>query len=615
MRDNLWPMTGAARFRAHRWMPWVVAAVILPAPIAFAGSIASSYQSPTNQTATFGTAPGVTAALTQLGSSDPAAVTVGNVAQQPDLLGGGTPPTPVIAPPAAVRVRQVSANTSYDVPAAALKAYHDAAASVAISDPSCHLSWGVLAAIGQVESDHGRYGGAVVLSNGETWPTILGPLLDGSPGVGLVLDTDGGRLDGNATWDRAVGPMQFIPSSWASAGADGDHNGTRDPNNFNDAALAAARYLCASGADMAVPAQARGAVLTYNHSPAYADLVLTLANSYNLGVASVVPSPTSPPSTFPAQTTPAAQSPAGQLPAGQPLGRQHTTSTGHRSGTSTGHSTHPPRRSHQGSGPGQTTVLAGPVLRGQQGLTTGAPVRHGEPRIHIPTKPPVPAGPPIPKPTGPTTPAPTGPPSPTPTPTPTPPAPPPTPSPTPPPSAPPTTTDVIGVLAGSTCPTTTTGQPTCTSTWTLDGNPLDLGPDPDLSVVQGDYNGDGTAAAVQDELSTLVGHHVTVTLDDTGLVVKINGLGYAQTRSATSGVWTSCGQGWCLDGQPVDLGTKPHLSQVQGDYDGNGVALPARREFKRLIGQQVTVTIDLATGLVVQINGLDYLAQPAATSN
>ncbi len=108
------------------------------------------------------------------------------------------------------RIAEISANTSYDVPLAALNAYRNAASTVASRYPSCHLSWGVIAAIGQVESNHGRFGGAAVLSNGKTVPTIVGLQLNGH-GVAAIHDTDNGVLDGDKVWDRAVGPMQFIP--------------------------------------------------------------------------------------------------------------------------------------------------------------------------------------------------------------------------------------------------------------------------------------------------------------------------------------------------------------------------------------------------------------------
>ncbi|MDF3149807.1 lytic transglycosylase domain-containing protein, partial [Streptomyces sp. T21Q-yed] len=85
----------------------------------------------------------------------------------------------------------------------------------------------------------------------------------------LIRDTDGGAHDGDTTYDRAVGPMQFIPSTWARWGADGNGDGRADPNNVFDAALGAGRYLCAGGRDLSVPAELDRAILGYNHSTAY----------------------------------------------------------------------------------------------------------------------------------------------------------------------------------------------------------------------------------------------------------------------------------------------------------------------------------------------------------
>ncbi len=181
------------------------------------------------------------------------------------------------------------------MPLAALNAYRRAAASVAYSYAGCQLSWGVVAAIGQVESGHGRFGGASVLANGTTQPIILGLQLNGKGPVAAIRDTDNGKLDGDKVWDRAVGPMQFIPSTWAVLGADGDGNGKVNPHDFDDAALATARYLCSGGGNMSILSEARGAVFRYNQSDEYVDLVLTLANAYDSGVVDVVPNDVAPP--------------------------------------------------------------------------------------------------------------------------------------------------------------------------------------------------------------------------------------------------------------------------------------------------------------------------------
>ena len=152
------------------------------------------------------------------------------------------------------------------VPATVFAAYRNAETELARSEPGCGLRWQLLAAIGQVES--GQAGGGRVTSDGTTVTPILGPRLDGGA-FAVVRDTDGGAYDGDAVYDRAVGPMQFIPSTWARWGTDGNGDGRADPDNVFDAALAAGRYLCAGGRDLSDPAGLDRAVLGYNHSAAY----------------------------------------------------------------------------------------------------------------------------------------------------------------------------------------------------------------------------------------------------------------------------------------------------------------------------------------------------------
>src|SRR5215218_7277102 len=175
------------------------------------------------------------------------------------------------------------------IPAAALRAYQTAAATVAIKDPTCGLDWALLAGIGRVESDHGRYGGSVLDGAGVARPAILGPVLSGGPGMARISDSDGGRLDGDVAFDRAVGPMQFIPATWALAGADGDGDGLANPQDLDDAALAAARYLCAGTGSVATPEGARAALLRYNHSTEYGMRVLWLASAYRSGTSVAEP--------------------------------------------------------------------------------------------------------------------------------------------------------------------------------------------------------------------------------------------------------------------------------------------------------------------------------------
>lgn len=166
------------------------------------------------------------------------------------------------------------------IPSVALQAYGYAELSIAHASPTCRLNWTTLAAIGKIESDHGRGNGAKLTVNGKALPTILGVPLDGTGGRDSIPDTDAGELDGDQTWDRAVGPMQFIPSSWKQHAVDADGDGVKDPNDIDDAAFAAAAYLCASGHDLGTPDGWYSAILTYNAVRAYARDVYAAANDY-----------------------------------------------------------------------------------------------------------------------------------------------------------------------------------------------------------------------------------------------------------------------------------------------------------------------------------------------
>lgn len=173
------------------------------------------------------------------------------------------------------------------IPELVLQAYRDAEATLATTTPGCRLPWHLLAAIGRIESGHA--GGGRTTVTGTTVSPILGPVLDGRSAADAVIrDTDGGALDGNSDFDRAVGPMQFIPGTWASYAADGNGDGVSDPNNVFDAALAAGNYLCSGGLDMANPADATVAVLRYNNSAAYTSNVLAWSAAYSGGAAPVV---------------------------------------------------------------------------------------------------------------------------------------------------------------------------------------------------------------------------------------------------------------------------------------------------------------------------------------
>ncbi|WP_344366045.1 lytic transglycosylase domain-containing protein, partial [Streptomyces gobitricini] len=282
-----------------------------------------------------------------------------------------TSPTPPRAPrpggvPPAGRAGPADAHAG--IPATVLAAYRRAEAAVARTDPGCRLPWQLLAAIGKVESGQAR--GGRVDAHGTTLEPILGPVLDGR-GFARITDTDDGAYDGDTVYDRAVGPMQFIPSTWARWGADGNGDGRRDPGNVHDAALAAGHYLCAGERTLTVRADLDRAVLGYNHSGAYLRTVLAWLAFYQRG-AHPVPDTT------------------GVLPV--------SPGAGHGTG---GRGTKPGPRPGPGPGPGG----------GGGGIVVGP---------QPPTRPPVVPGPP-PHPTGPpVTPPASPPPAPSPSPTPTP---------------------------------------------------------------------------------------------------------------------------------------------------------------------------------------------------
>jgi hypothetical protein len=196
-----------------------------------------------------------------------------------------------IAPgvPAGARDSIVDGASADGIPAAALAAYQRAEQVINTADRSCHLSWQLIAAIGRVESDHGRYGGNVLGKDGKSRPGIFGIPLDGSDGTAEVSDTDGGQYDDDPVFDRAVGPMQFIPQTWSVVGVDGDGDGTRDPQDIDDAALATAVYLCSGDEDLSTTSGQKAAVYRYNHSNEYVDLVLSVMNAYLKGDYSAVP--------------------------------------------------------------------------------------------------------------------------------------------------------------------------------------------------------------------------------------------------------------------------------------------------------------------------------------
>ena len=198
----------------------------------------------------------------------------------------------VIAPgvPAGTADSVIAGVSTSGIPAPALAAYQRAAQIINSADKSCNISWELLAAIGRVESDHGRSGGNVLNAKGVSEPGVYGPELNGKHNTQAIADTDNGQIDKDTAFDRAVGPMQFIPSTWQVVKVDADGDGVRNPQDINDAALATAVYLCSGTEHLGNRSGQEAAVYRYNHSHDYVNLVLRIMEAYAAGDYTSVPS-------------------------------------------------------------------------------------------------------------------------------------------------------------------------------------------------------------------------------------------------------------------------------------------------------------------------------------
>ncbi|MDI3315484.1 MAG: lytic murein transglycosylase [Mycobacterium sp.] len=184
-----------------------------------------------------------------------------------------TPPPPVA----------VNSPGALGIPAMALAAYRNAERIMAASDPACGIGWSLLAGIGRIESMHAN--GGATDARGTAIRPIYGPALDGTlPGNAIVVQ---GNIGGRLVYARAMGPMQFLPGTWARYASDGDGDGIADPQNLFDSTLSAARYLCSGGLNLRDPSQVMAAILRYNNSMPYAQNVLGWAAAYATGVVPV----------------------------------------------------------------------------------------------------------------------------------------------------------------------------------------------------------------------------------------------------------------------------------------------------------------------------------------
>ncbi|MEC5185754.1 membrane-bound lytic murein transglycosylase B [Cryobacterium sp. MP_3.1] len=168
---------------------------------------------------------------------------------------------------------------STGIPERALAAYAGAAIELDANRPGCHLGWNTLAAIGLVESEHGSIFGGEIGADGAVSPAVIGIPLDGST-TAAIRDTDAGELDGDSVWDRAVGPMQFIPETWQQFAQDGNRDGHMNVQNIDDAVLTAATYLCSADNDLSEPPAWIAAISAYNPSLEYNARVASAADAY-----------------------------------------------------------------------------------------------------------------------------------------------------------------------------------------------------------------------------------------------------------------------------------------------------------------------------------------------
>lgn len=245
-------------------------------------------------------------------------------------------------------------NGPLGIPGVMLDAYMQAARTVNASQPGCNMHWSLLASVGRIESNHAR--GGRVDSKGNTTPHILGPVLNGG-GFAAIHDTDAGRYDEDSRWDRAVGSMQFIPSTWKGYASDGNNDGESNPHNVFDATAAAGKYLCSGDLDMNSQEDRAAAVFRYNRSDSYVRTVLIWADAYAKGV---TPLPSDsydgdyPGSDYPDRALPPQQGPNPPAPQNPPPQQ-------------------PPPTTTPWSTPSRTTPPCGPTPAPTSGSTTTTP--------------------------------------------------------------------------------------------------------------------------------------------------------------------------------------------------------------------------------------------------
>ncbi|MFX1758348.1 hypothetical protein [Rhodococcus sp. As11] len=173
------------------------------------------------------------------------------------------------------------------IPELVFYAYRAAEMQLAIDSPECGLPWNLLAAVGRLNSGHAD-GGRIDILGTVTTPVV--------------------------TPEGLLGPMRLAPSVWEQYSADGNADGTADPQNIFDATLAAGARMCAAGGNLREPDGEARAVASFDPSPDFLANVRTWSSAY-AKAAEVAPADLAP---IPARPVPNAADVAAPAPAPAP---------------------------------------------------------------------------------------------------------------------------------------------------------------------------------------------------------------------------------------------------------------------------------------------------------
>ena len=158
-----------------------------------------------------------------------------------------------------------------------------AAIREAARGPQCGVVWPLLAGIGRVESDHGRFAGAVLHPDGVSTPRIVGIPLDGN-GTAAIRDTDHGVFDGDTVWDHAVGPDAVHPVDLGRVGRRRQPRRSQGRRTTSSTPPPRRPTTCVPPGATCTPTPGQvAAVRSYNNSDAYIATVLGLERTYAPG--------------------------------------------------------------------------------------------------------------------------------------------------------------------------------------------------------------------------------------------------------------------------------------------------------------------------------------------